>query len=258
MLRRFRADDQSPNHESSHAEHLAKAAQKRRTPKPGGLAALLLLVGLVVNGRAADPGFHPIFDGSTLKGWDGEPGLWSAGGGILQGQSHGLLFANSFLIYRGGTPRDFDLKFQVRLTNGNSGLQYRSRIIGPWTVSGYQCEIANEPGKAGFLYEERGRKFVALLGQSVAASPSGHESVVALLGTKEQYFAWGYYRPREWNAYEIVARGPYMAHYVNGFKTAEFFDEDANRAAPEGVLALQIHAGTTMTVEFKDIVLKTL
>jgi hypothetical protein len=222
------------------------------------LSAFVTLLLLAGAGWAGEPGFRSIFDGSTLNGWEGKPGLWSAEQGILRGQSHGLLVANSFLIYRGAPLRDFDLKLQVRLTNGNSGVQYRSRIISQWMVSGYQCEIANEPGKAGFLYEERGRKFVALLGQSVAASRSGRESVVGLLGSKEQYLAWNYYGPQQWNAYEIVARGPYMAHYVNGFKTAEFLDEDPARAAAEGVLALQIHAGTTMTVEFKEIALKPL
>src|SRR4051794_34843899 len=114
--------------------------------------ALLLLLFFTRALHAGDHGFRPIFDGSTLNGWDGKPGLWSARDGILQGQSHVLLVANSFLIYQRPV-RDFDLKFQVRLSNGNSGLQYRSRVISQWIVSGYQCEIANEPGKAGFLYE---------------------------------------------------------------------------------------------------------
>lgn len=203
-----------------------------------------------------EPAFRPIFDGSSLDGWSGNPQYWSAHDGVLKGESRGLLLSNTFLIWRGGTLKDFDLKLKVRLTNGNSGIQYRSREIGRWVVGGYQAEVANEPGKAGFLYEERGRKFLALLGQSVAASPAGRESVLRTLATKEDYLKWGYYRPGDWNDYEIVARGPYSAHYVNGFKTIELIDEDSTRALREGVLALQIHAGTSMTVEFKEIRLK--
>jgi hypothetical protein len=217
-------------------------------------ALFLLLVAARV--PAIEPGFRSIFDGSSLNGWEGNPDYWSAQDGILKGESHGLLLSNTFLIWRGGTPGDFDLKLKVRLTNGNSGIQYRSRDIGRWVVGGYQAEIANEPGKAGFLYEERGRKFLALLGQSAAISATGKLSVLGTLAAKEDYLKWGYYRPGDWNDYEIVARGAYSAHYVNGFKTIELLDEDSKRALREGVLALQIHAGTGMTVEFKEIRLK--
>ncbi|HEV7404033.1 MAG TPA: DUF1080 domain-containing protein [Chthoniobacteraceae bacterium] len=220
------------------------------------LATALCFLLLALRTPKMEPGFRPIFDGSTLEGWSGNPDYWSARDGILKGESHGLLLSNTFLIWRGGTLKDFDLKLKVRLTNGNSGIQYRSRDIGRWVVGGYQAEIANEPGKAGFLYEERGRKFLALLGQSAGVSATGKLSVSGTLAAKEEYLQWGYYRPGDWNDYEIVARGPYLAHYVNGFKTIEFIDEDPSRALREGVLALQIHAGTSMTVEFKDIRLK--
>ncbi len=219
-----------------------------------GTALLLLL--LALRAPAIEPGFHPIFDGVSLHGWSGDPDCWSVQNGILKGESHGLLFSNTFLVWRGGTLKDFDLRLKVRLTNGNSGIQYRSRELGHWVVGGYQMELANEPGKAGFLYEERGRKFVALLGQSVAISATGKLTVAGTIATKEDYLKWGYYRPGEWNDYEIVARGAYSAHYVNGFKTIELVDEDSTRALREGVLALQIHAGTGMTVEFKEIRLK--
>ena len=220
-----------------------------------GTALLFLL--LALRAPAIEPGFRPIFDGSSLNGWSGNPDYWSAQDGVLKGESHGLLLSNTFLIWRGGMLKDFDLKLKVRLTNGNSGIQYRSREIGRWVVGGYQAEIANEPGKAGFLYEERGRKFVALLGQSVAVSRERQaERAPARSPAKEEYLKWGYYRPGEWNDYEIVARGSYAAHYVNGFKTIELTDEDSTRALREGVLALQIHAGTSMTVEFKEIRLK--
>lgn len=220
------------------------------------LASALSLFLLALHVSAGEPGFRAIFDGNSLTGWSGNPDYWSAKDGILKGESHGVLLSNTFLIWRGGTLKDFDLKLKVRLTNGNSGIQYRSREIGRWVVGGYQAEVANEPGAAGFLYEERGRKFLALLGQSAAVSTKGKQTVLATLAAKEDYLQWGYYKPAEWNDYEIVARGAYSAHYINGFKTIELTDEDPTRALREGVLALQIHAGTSMTVEFKEIRLK--
>lgn len=220
------------------------------------LASVLFFLLLALPAPAIEPGFRLIFDGSTLNGWIGNPGYWSAENGILKGESGGLLLSNTFLVWRGGVLRDFDLRLKVRLTNGNSGIQYRSREIGRWVVAGYQAEISNEPGTAGFLYEERGRKFLALLGQSAGISAAGKARAPITLAKRDDYLKWGYYRPGEWNDYEIVARGAYSAHFVNGFKTIEFTDEDPDCALRKGVLALQIHAGTRMTVEFKEIRLK--
>src|SRR5215207_6178443 len=110
------------------------------------LATALFLLLLSLHAPAAEPGFRSIFDGSSLNGWSGNTEYWSAKDGILKGESRGLLLSNTFLIWKGGVLRDFDLKLKVRLTNGNSGVQYRSREIGRWVVAGYQAEIANEPG----------------------------------------------------------------------------------------------------------------
>ena len=217
------------------------------------VAAVLLLLG----GLAAAAEFEPIFNGRDLSGWDGKPGLWSVDRGVLRGQSS-IMLGNSFLTWKGGTVRDFVLRAKVRLVNGNSGIQYRSRDLGGWVVSGYQAEIANEPGAAGFLYEEKGRKFLAFLGEAVRMKSGGGRDIYATLAQKRDYLGWKYYRPGEWNEYLIVAKGTYVAHYVNGFKTIELLDEDSAHRASEGVLALQVHAGLPMTVEFRELLLKRL
>jgi hypothetical protein len=198
-----------------------------------------------------------LFNGRDLQGWSGAPQCWAVVDGAIRGQTDFSL-GNTFLIWKGGTVRDFELRARIRLHNGNSGIQYRARDLGHWTVSGYQAEIANEPGNAGFLYEEKGRKFLAFVGESVRIDPGGGKRLLGSLGTKNEFVTWNYYRPREWNEYLIVARGTYLAHYVNGFKTIELLDEDKTHRASEGVLALQLHAGPPMTVEFRDIVLKRL
>jgi hypothetical protein len=178
--------------------------------------------------------------------------------GVIRGESSfaHLAFRNTFLIWRGGLVKDFALRLRFRLTSGNSGVQYRSRDLGGWAVSGYQAEIANEPGKAGFLYEERSRKFLVFLGQRLLIRENGSRDLFGSLGAKAEFLQWYYYRPGGWNDYLIIARGPWIAHYLNGFQTIEIIDRETTRAAPEGILALQIHAGLPMTVEFTDVFLK--
>ena len=209
--------------------------------------------------RAADAGFKPIFNGRDLTGWDGDPRFWSVREGVLRGETtlQKLTMGNTFLIWRGGTVKDFQLRLKVRIRNGNSGVQYRARDLGKWVLGGYQAEIDNTPGKTGFLYEERGRKSLALVGQQVEIGEAGAPRVTGQLADRKNLVARGYFKPREWNDCVISAKGQHLEHFVNGIKVIDVTDNDPRGRALEGLLALQIHAGPPMLVEFKDIQLQT-
>lgn len=209
---------------------------------------------------AADAEFRPIFNGRDLTGWDGDARFWSVRDGAIRGETAlgRMTVANTFLIWRGGTLKDFALKLKVRIRNGNSGVQYRSRDLRKWVVAGYQAEIDNAPGKSGFLYEERGRKYLALIGEQVEIGADGKPAVTGRFAAKKDLIAKGYYKEREWNDYLIVAKGNRLEHFVNGTKVVDVTDNDPNGRALEGVLALQIHAGPPMLVEVKDILLQPL
>jgi len=77
---------------------------------------------------ADDDGFKPIFDGKTLEGWDGNPKFWTIEDGAITGQTtkDNPTKGNTFMIWRGGKPADFELKLEYRLRNHNSGIQVRS------------------------------------------------------------------------------------------------------------------------------------
>jgi hypothetical protein len=209
--------------------------------------------------RAAD-GFEAIFNGRDLSGWDGDPRFWTAKAGVIRGETtlQALPTGNTFLIWRGGVVKDFELKLKFRIQNGNSGVQYRSRDLGKWVVSGYQAEIENKQGKVGFLYHEKGRKYLANVGEVVEVQTDGKPKVVGQLASKQDFIAKGYYKEKEWNEYRIVARGSHLEHWLNGFKTIELTDNDPAGRSLEGILALQIHRGPPMVVEFRDIQLKNL
>ena len=223
----------------------------------------LVLIALATSRLAALAGeseFRPLFNGRDLTGWDGDRRYWSVRDHCLRGETTlaALPVGNTFLIWRGGVLKDFELRLKFRLRNGNSGVQYRSADRGKWVVSGYQAEIENKLGKAGFLYEEKGRGWLARVGEKVEAGPDGKPRVVGELAKQEALIAAGYYRLRDWNEYRIVARGSHVQHWLNGFQTIDFTDHDPARRALTGLLALQIHAGPPMLVEFRDILLKTL
>ena len=227
-----------------------------RTLVPLLLALWLGLLRLVAG--AADGDFRAIFNGRDLTGWEGDRRFWKVADGCIRGETRfaALPVENTFLIYRGGVVKDFELRVKFRLQNGNSGVQYRARDLGKYRVTGYQAEIENKQGKAGFLYEEKGRGWLVRVGEKVEAGPAGKPRVTGALATPQALIAQGYYRMRDWNEYRIVARGNRVQHFLNGFQTVELTDNDPARRALEGLLALQIHAGPPMTVEFKDILLK--
>lgn len=124
-------------------------------------------------------GFDKIFDGATLANWDGDPAFWRVEGGAIVGETTAEkpLSENTFLIYRGGEPDNFELKLEFRMNSTNSGVQYRSRqltgAVGKWVLCGYQADIDFNNSYTGMLYEERGRPgFLAPRGTVQYAGPN--------------------------------------------------------------------------------------
>ena len=139
----------------------------------------VLFVLLLARGVAAEEGFKPIFDGRTLRGWEGDAKLWRVEDGAITGQTTAENPAknNTFLIWRGGRPADFELKLEFRMPNAgfaNSGVQYRSREepkkVGGWVVGGYQADMDSDNQYTGFLYDERGRGILASRGQKQSSA----------------------------------------------------------------------------------------
>lgn len=219
------------------------------------LICFSLLVSFV---SAAEPpeGFVAIFNGKDLGGWEGGAEYWSVEDGALTGVTDGSLKHNRFITWKAGTVRNFELRAKVKITSGgNSGIQYRGTErpdLGEWVVTGYQCDVV--PGNAnynGMLYEERGRRILAQTGQKV------------IIGTDGQPWAVGDLPRQEipvdgWHDYRVVVEGNLHRHWIDGHPTVEVIDLDAQGRALEGVIAVQVHVGPAMKVQYKDFFLKTL
>ncbi len=224
------------------------------------MAALALLPAIALAQPTEDDGFKPIFDGKTLNGWDANPKLWKIDDGAIHGSTHpdGLKGGNTFCIWRGGEPDNFELKFKFKLENGNSGVQYRSKDLGNWRVGGYQFEIRNEKKWPGYLYHERGGKGrgrVSMVGQFTVIDEQGKKNQTQLIDEDKASKQAGF-KPGEWNEAHIIARGNHVIHKINGFTVTEMVDYKKDQRCMKGIIALQIHQGGPMKVWFKDIQLK--
>lgn len=212
-----------------------------------------------------EPGFTSLFNGKDLTGWTGNPKLWSVENGAITGKTgetpETKLKHNTFLIYTGGSVDDFELRLKYRIENGNSGIQYRSKVLsqgefGP-IVGGYQADFEAGTKYSGILYEERGRAILAQRGQVTKILPNAadpNKPTVEVLGSiGDTDDIQSVIKSEDWNDYTIIANGNQLTHIINGRVTVSVIDEDPTGSSKSGVLALQIHVGPTMTVQFKDI-----
>jgi type 1 glutamine amidotransferase len=209
---------------------------------------------------AEEEGFKPIFDGKSLSGWDGDPRFWKVDGEAIVGQTtaENPTQGNTFIIWRRGEVDDFDLRLEFKITGGNSGIQVRSfenpAEWGKWVIGGYQADIEAGDRFTGIIYGERYRGVLADRGQKTVIGPDHKPRVEGSVGDPDEIAKA--VKKGEWNEYRIVARGNRVSLFINGRPTAETIDEDKETARRSGLLALQLHAGPPMKVEFRKIQLK--
>jgi 3-keto-disaccharide hydrolase len=204
-------------------------------------------------------GFESIFDGKSLKGWDGDPAFWRVENETIVGESTAEkpLKVNTFLVWRGGQPKDFELKLEYCINSTNSGVQYRSvelPEVGKWVMKGYQADIDFQNTFTGQLYEERGRGFLAMRGQMTLLQ-QGKKQVIANLGGDDLK---SLIKVNDWNQLHIIARGNALTHVLNGRLMAAAIDDDATNRAMGGLIGFQLHQGLPMKVEYRNIWLKGL
>ncbi|MEO7652061.1 MAG: DUF1080 domain-containing protein [Bryobacteraceae bacterium] len=186
-------------------------------------------------------GFVLLFNGKNLDSWSGDPGAWSVQDGSIVGSTDNHKIAqNTFLIHK-DQRSDFVLRAQIRLRNGNSGIHFRSRQLpGPgWIVTGYQADASDAGDRSawGNFYEERGRS------RTMMKTPDeGWLKAKSVL------------RKQDWNDYEVLAEGSHIRITFNGVVTID----TAEDKWLSGIVALQMHTGEPMRVEFRNIRLKRL
>ena len=203
-------------------------------------------------------GFVSIFDGVTFKDWDGDTSYWHVQNGAMTAEitPEHQLKANTFMIWRGGTPSDFEFKAEYRISpEGNSGVQYRSEELPDikYALKGYQADIDGANVYTGQNYEERGRGFLAMRGQIATIPVNGKPIIDGSLGNPDSLKTL--IKP-DWNEIHLVVQGNHMKHYINGTLMSETTDNDTINRKSSGVIGLQLHVMPKMKVEYRNVRLK--
>ncbi|WP_276167329.1 3-keto-disaccharide hydrolase [Zobellia alginiliquefaciens] len=224
-------------------------------------------------------GFVDIFDGETLAGWKGDTNYWRVENGNLVGEvtPETLLKRNTFIVWQGNQPSDFELKLEFKITEaGNSGINYRSNLIDtiPYALKGYQADIDGLRKYTGQNYEEKKRATLAYRGESVHIKSEDNPEASGSLKANIKNNCWQSrevvgsledsdslktkIKSEDWNKMHLVIKGNRLQHYVNGFLMSDVLDNDTVNRKLKGYLGVQVHVGPPMKVEFRNIRLKLL
>ena len=231
------------------------------------VSTLVTVLSLAASASAqTETGFTSLFNGKDLTGWEGRKEHWTVEDGAITGTTsmENPAMGNNFLIAKDGDKNlvvgDFELRFSYKFSGdwGNSGVQYRSKDFGNFVVGGYQADFEVGTTYSGILYEEKmTRGVMAARGEKVVWGEDGKKQVVGQTEktTKEIQES---IKKGDWNEYVVIVKGDHLQHFINGNQTVDVVDKDPKKQVMSGILALQLHAGPTMKVQFKNIRIKTL
>ena len=219
---------------------------------------------------AEDDGSVAIFDGKTLKGWDGNPKFWRVEDGALIGESTPQNpSGNNYIVYRDIEAKDFTLRFEIKVEGtGGSGFQYRSKTglpwlasiadnvtanVGPvnlnWMMTGPQADFwPNSPDWTGQFYSENTpMRILAWRGQVVEGSGMARKQLMGNIGDRKQLASL--VKMNDWNEFTVIARGGTCMHILNGQLMAVMVDDDPNSSNNQsGFFGIEIEATTKVYV----------
>ena len=205
-------------------------------------------------------GFVSLFDGKTLDGWEGDRTIWSVQDGAITGQTTAEteLKENNFLIWKDQV-ENFELRLKFRIEGGNSGIYYHAQKRRPGQnegdpLVGTQADFDASGRWTGVIMEYLLRGMLAERGQKVVIDEQGQKEATPLGDPAELLAA---VKPTDWNDYTVLAKGGSVVLKINGVTMCELDDRDPKRLV-HGWLALQVHVGPPMCVQFKDIYLRRL
>ena len=217
----------------------------------------IVFLALIPVAQAADQeGFKSMFNGKDLTGWEGKPGGWWVEDGTITSEStkENPLVKHHYLYWQGGEPADFILRLKYKLVGGNSGIQFRSQRRPNFDTWGYQADMEAGPQWTGCLFQHT-RGGVVMRGKRAVVSEDGKRQEEEFAPAAELQKV---VKPNDWNDYEIVAKGSKIMLRINGELMCEVDDRDAKLACRKGIIAMQMHPGPPMKVQFKDLRIKIL
>ena len=238
-------------------------------PPPGGRGGGLNFTQPAAMDFNDHDGYVSLFDGVSLKGWDGNPKFWRVENGAIVGESTAQNpSGNNYIVYRDLAAKDFTLKFEIKVEGtGGSGIQYRSQAglpwlapispavtanVGPvnlnWMMTGPQADFWPSRIYTGQFYSENTpMRILAWRGQVVEGFGARSKTLMGTIADRDALGA--VVKQNEWNQYIVIARGGTFMHVVNGQLMAVMIDDDPQSSNNQpGLFGIEIEATTKVSV----------
>jgi hypothetical protein len=203
-----------------------------------------------------DPaGFVSLFDGKTLVGWQSaEIDRWRVEDGAITAEitADKPCDENQYLFCDVGVMHDFELKLVHRIVTENEvncGFQFRSEHYEGDDCKGYQVDNNTNTPWLARLYDEFGRHTLAWRGERTVFAADGSRTTTKI----DDAQGHAPFDLHDWHEYHLICRGTRLTLMVNGRLIAEVVDDDPEHHDLSGLLALQLHSGLPMKVQFKQI-----
>jgi len=262
---------------SARADALAAIQTSPNKLAENQLSALIANGGVLTSGGFTEPkpidfndheGYISLFDGVSLKGWDGNPKFWRVENGAIVGESTPQNpSGNTYIACRDVVVKDFTLKFEIKVEgSGGSGLQYRSKTglpwltpvpanvtdnVGPvnlnWMMTGPQADYWPTRVYSGQFYSENTpMRIMAWRGQVVEGFGMGPRCLMGNIGDRTAL--GNVVKMNDWNQYTVIARGGTFIHIINGQLMAVMIDDDPTSSNNQpGIFGIEMEATTKVS-----------
>jgi len=120
-------------------------------------------------------------------------------------------------------------------------------------VTSQPADFSADNRWTGVVIEYTRRGILAERGQKVLIDKNGEIKVIGSVGDSKEPLK--HVRDNDWNDYTVIAKGRHTILKINDVVMCEIEDNDPRRV-PTGKLALQVHQGPPMLVQFKDLRLR--
>ena len=183
-----------------------------------------------------------LFDGQSLAGWEGnEQWFRVQDQAIVAGSLKEKIPHNEFLCTE-KEYEDFDLRLEAKLVGEgqNAGIQFRSQRVPRSTeVSGYQADVGAAWDRPvwGAIYDESRRR--------------------KMLAEPDPELARRIVKADQWNEVRVLCQGPRIQIFVNGQRTVDYTETDAD-IPRSGIIGLQIHSGKPTEAWYRNIRIQSL
>ena len=184
----------------------------------------------------------------TLDAWKIPSANWAIKDGVIIGQTGDKILTTPEWLYTKQRFSDFEFTCELKLSGDgrrNTGIYYRVNTFTFKNAKGNKSYNAPSGYEFDASFTRQGRR-------NFNGALADWYSRPSLRIFPEPNIINQAHRTDGWNRMTIRARSNRLEYWINGIKVMDYLDHDPN-GSNEGVIGFQMHDGSNMQVEYKNV-----